>query len=84
MWDHPYQMLLQYRDYKTPEELMARLHQLGITHIVRMIYIPPIRTQGVGYPQYFADAQHEEFRKKYLKLLYRDQGYVVFEILYPS
>jgi 4-amino-4-deoxy-L-arabinose transferase-like glycosyltransferase len=84
MWDHPYQMLLQYRDYKTPEELLARFSQLGITHIVRMIYIPPGRTQGVGYPQYFADAQHEAFRKRYLKLLYRDQAYVVFEVIYPS
>ena len=84
LWDHPYQMLLQYGDYKTSEELLARLDELDITHIVRMIYIPPGRTAGVGYPQYFADAQHEDFRKKYLKLLYRDNGYVVFEVVYPT
>lgn len=84
MWDHPYQMLLQYGDYKTSKELLARMKELGITHIVRMIYVPPLRTAGVGYPQYFADVQHEDFRKKYLKLLHRDRGYVVFEIVYPS
>ena len=84
LWDHPYQMLLQYGDYKTAEELLARLHELGITHIARMIYIPPGRTQGVGYPQYFAEALHENFRKKYLKLLHRDNGYVVFELVNPS
>lgn len=84
MWDHPYQMLLQYGDYNTPEELLGRMNELGITHIVRMIFIPPGRTAGIGYPQYFADAKQEEFRKKYLKLLHRDQGYVVFEVVYPS
>ncbi len=84
LWDHPYQMLLQYGDYKTSEQLLARLGELGITHIARMIYIPPGRTEGVGYPQYFADPLHEDFRKKYLKLLHRDNGYVVFEVVYPS
>ena len=77
-------MLLQYNDYPTAESLLQQIDQLGITHIVRMIYIPPGRTQGVGYPQYFADALHEDFRKKFLKLLYRDDGYVVFEVVYPS
>lgn len=84
LWDHPYQMLLQYGDYKTSEQLLKRMGELGITHITRMIYIPPGRTKGVGYPQYFADALHEDFRKKYLKLLHRDQAYVVFEVVYPS
>ena len=84
LWDHPYQMLLQYGDYKTSEQLLSRLGELGITHIARMIYIPPGRTEGVGYPQYFADPLHEDFRKKYLKLLHRDNGYVVFEVVYPS
>lgn len=84
MWDHPYQMLLQYGDHPSAESLLQQINQLGITHIVRMIYIPPGRTQGVGYPQYFADALHEDFRKKFLKLLYRDDGYVVFEVVYPS
>ena len=84
MWDHPYQMILQYRDLKTSDAMLARMRELGISHIVRMIYIPPGRTQGVGYPQYFSDALHEDFRKKYLKLLHRDRGYVVFEVVYPS
>ncbi|MEE3258810.1 MAG: glycosyltransferase family 39 protein [Candidatus Latescibacterota bacterium] len=83
MWDHPYQMLLQYGDYPTSESLLEKMGQLGITHIVRMIYVPPGR-EILGYPQYFADALQEEFRKKYLKLLYRDQRYVVFEVVYPS
>ena len=83
MWDHPYQMLLQYGDYKTSEELLAKMGELDITHIVRMIYIPAGRTKG-GYPQYLADVLHEDFRKKYLKLLHRDRGYVVFEVVYPS
>ncbi len=84
MWDHPYQRLLQYDDYKSAEELLARMGELGLTHIVRMKYIPPGRTEGIGYPQYFADAEHEDFRKKYLKVLYHDRGFVVFEIVYPS
>ena len=84
MWDHPNQMLLQYADYPTSAELLARMRELDITHILRMIHIPPGRTQGVGYPQYFADALHEDFRKKYLKLLHRDSAYVVFEVVYPS
>ena len=84
MWDHPYQMLLQYREHNTPADLLARMRELEITHIVRMIRIPVGRVKMVGYPQYFADAMHEEFRKKYLKLLHRDPGYVVFEVVYPS
>jgi len=82
MWDHSYQMLLQYEDYPTSEELIARMGELGITHIVRMIRIPPGRS--TLYPQYFADTKHEDFRKKYLKLLYRDPGFVVFEVVYSS
>ncbi|MEE3257570.1 MAG: glycosyltransferase family 39 protein, partial [Candidatus Latescibacterota bacterium] len=84
MWDHPYQMALQYRDHPTPDDLLGEIRRLGITHIMRMIYIPPGRVKGVGYPQYFADAQHEAFRKKHLKLLYRDQQYVVFKVVYPA
>ena len=82
MWDHPYQRLLQYGEYSTAEEMLTRMQELGITHIVRMIHIPPGRTKF--FPQYFMNPQHEEFRKKFLKLLYRDGGYVVFEIAYPS
>jgi hypothetical protein len=83
MWDHPYQTLLQYGDYETSDQLLNRLSYLGITHIVRMIQIPASRV-AMGYPQYFTDQLQEDFRKKYLKLLYRDAGYVVFEIIYPS
>ena len=82
IWDHPFQMLLQYGDYPTTEALLERMGELGITHIVRMIRIPPGRTH-FGYPQYFADVQQEDFRKKYLKLLHRDSGFVVFEVVYP-
>lgn len=84
LWDHPYQMVINYREYDTPEKLINRMKELGITHVVRMIYIPPIRTQGVGYPQYFADPFHEAFRKQYLRLLYKDESFVLFEVMYPS
>lgn len=84
LWDHPYQMVINYREYDTPEKLISRMQELDITHVVRMIYIPPIRTQGVGYPQYFSDPFHEAFRKKYLKLLYKDESFVLFEVMYPS
>lgn len=82
MWDHPYQRLLQYSEYATSEQMLERLKGLGVTHIVRMIHIPPSRTDF--FPQYFMNPQHEEFRKKFLKLLYKDNGYVVFEINYPT
>ena len=82
MWDHPYQTLLQYSDYKTPEQLSVRMNELGITHVVRMIFVPPGRQ--AMYPQYFQDAFHEDFRKKFMKLIYRDESYVVFEMVYPS
>jgi len=84
LWDHPYQMVINYRQYDTPEKLIARMRELGITHVVRMIYIPPVRTQGVGYPQYFADPFHEDFRKQYLRLLYKDDSFVLFEVIYSS
>jgi hypothetical protein len=84
LWDHPYQMVINYREYDTPEKLISRMKELGITHVVRMIYIPPIRTQGVGYPQYFADPFQEAFRKEYLRLTYKDEAFVLFELVYPS
>ena len=59
------------------------MESLGITHIVRMINIPQSRL-AIGYSQYFTDPLQENFRKKYLKLLYRDGGYVVFEISQPG
>lgn len=83
LWDHPYQTLLNYDQLKSSGEMLSRMKMLGITHIVRMIQIPTSRVK-MGYPQYFMDVTHENFRKKYLKLLYRDPGYVVFEIVYPS
>ena len=82
MWDHPYQTRLQYGDYKTPEQLSVRMNELGITHVVRMIFVP-LGRQAM-YPQYFQDAFHEDFRKKFMKLIYRDESYVVFEMVYPS
>ena len=84
LWDHPYQMVINYQECESPEDLLQRMHALGISHIVRMIYIPPLRIQGVGYPQYFADPFHEDFRKKYLKLIYKDESYVLFEVMYPT
>ena len=83
LWDHPYQKVLQYSNHVSAESLSGRMAELGVTHIVRMINIPPSRL-SLGYPQYFTDPLQEDFRKKYLKLLYRDGGYVVFEVLYPS
>lgn len=79
LWDHPYQRVINYQDYHTPEALLKRMQELHITHIVRLIKVPAIRID-IGYPQYFADPFHEEFRKKYLKLLYRDESYALFEL----
>jgi hypothetical protein len=82
LWDHPYQRIINYVDYKTPEELLGRMQQLGISHIVRMIKIPQSRL--VFYPQYFLDPYHEAFRQKYLKLLHHDKAFALFEVRYPS
>ncbi len=79
LWDHPYQRVINYQDYHTPEALFKRMQELGITHLVRLINVPGIRI-SLGYPQYFADPFHEEFRKRYLKLLYRDESYALFEL----
>lgn len=79
LWDHPYQRVVNYQDYPTPEFLFGRMKELGITHVVRLINVPEIRIK-LGYPQYFADPFHEDFRKKYLKLLYRDESYALFEL----
>ena len=68
LWDHAHQMVINYKEFDTPEKLITRMGELGISHIVRMIHIPPLRI-GIGYPQYFTDAFHETFRKKYLKLI---------------
>ena len=44
-----------------------------------MIKIPPGRV-SLGYPQYFGDDFHERFRARYLRLVYRDESYVLFEL----
>jgi hypothetical protein len=83
IWDHPYQRLLNYGEFEKPSELLARMRELGISHVARMIRIPPGRTL-LGYPQYFADNFHESFRKSYLRPIYRDESYVLFEVVYPN
>ena len=83
MWDHPYQSTLVYREMKTPEELLARLSDLGITHVARPIRISDGR-HAMGYPQYFLDEFHEAFRRKYLRLLHRDDVCVLFEVMYGT
>ena len=84
LWDHPYQEVINYYVYNTPDKLYQRMRSLGISHIVRMMHIPDSRVR-LGYPQYFADVQfHEAFRKKYLKLIYRDESYVLFQVQFPS
>jgi len=83
IWDHPYQRVINYRDYDTSEKLMRRMQELGISHVVRMIRIPSFRI-SIGYPQYFLDPFHETFRKNYLRLIYRDESYALFEVKYPQ
>ena len=48
-----------------------------------MIRIPQGRV-AMGYPQYFTDAFHEAFRQHHLKLVYRDESFVLFEVVYPG
>ena len=67
LWDHPHQRVINYEDYSTPELLIEKMKELGISHIVRMIHIPPSRLYA--YPQYFADEFHESFRMRYLRLI---------------
>ena len=82
LWDHSYQGVLRYEKYSEPVQLLKKLGDLEITHVVRMIKIPRGR---LGYfPQYFLHPFHESFRKRYLRLLYRDDYFVVFEIVYPD
>lgn len=83
LWDHPHQAVLRYADMDSPARLLERLRELGVTHVARMIQIPPARL-ALGYPQYFADPFHEEFRRRYLRLVYHDESYAVFEIAYPQ
>lgn len=81
LWDHPHQATLRYEDHPTRQELLDALSKLGITHIARVIRVSPTR-HAMGFPQYFLDPYHEDFRQNYLKLLYRDQACVLFEIDY--
>ena len=80
LWDHPHQDVLRYERHRTAEELYARMDALNITHVARMINIPPSRTY-LGYPQYFRDDFHEDFRRKYLRLVWRDQFYALFSLV---
>jgi hypothetical protein len=48
-----------------------------------MIQIPQGRL-ALGYPQYFIDPYHEEFRSRHLKLVYQDESFVLFEVDYPA
>ncbi len=80
LWDHPYSGVVDYEKENTPEKLLTLMQELKVSHIVRMIRIPPYR---LGYyPQYFTEPLHEAFRQRYLKLIYQDESYVVFEIQY--
>ena len=80
MWDHPHQGTIRYEDYENAEELYERMRDLEITHVARMIQVPPSRTY-LGYPQYFADEFHEDFRNRYLRLMWRDQNYALFSLI---
>jgi hypothetical protein len=78
LWDHPHQSVLGYEG-KSVDELYRRLRQLGVSHIARMIQIPPGRV-SLGYPQYFTDEFHERFRARHLRLVYQDESFVLFEL----
>lgn len=82
LWDHPDQAVLIYRDIQTPEQLLGRLETLGVTHIVRLLNMPAIR-RGM-YPEYFKEPVHVAFTNRYLKPVYVDGIYALFEINYPS
>ncbi|MBT7861090.1 MAG: phospholipid carrier-dependent glycosyltransferase [Gemmatimonadetes bacterium] len=81
LWDHPHQAVLNYGDHPTQEGLLEALKKLGVTHVARVIRVSPSR-HAMGYPQYFLDPFHESFRQQFLKLVYRDQACVLFEIDY--
>ena len=83
LWDHPHQAIVHYEEAAGSEHLLEEFRRLDITHVARMINIPRGRVT-MGYPQYFADEYHEEFRRRYLKLIYRDESFVLFEVVYPQ
>tara|TARA_Y100001960_G_scaffold194532_1_gene203635 strand:- start:564 stop:2453 length:1890 start_codon:yes stop_codon:yes gene_type:complete len=83
LWgDHPYTGVIDYDDYDSPEQLLKRFDELDITHVARMIRIPKFRL--AFYPQYFMDEFHEAFRSRYMKPVYWDESYVLFEVNYPE
>ncbi len=82
LWgDHPHSGVVHYQEHRTPEELMLRFRQLGITHVVRLLAMPAMRR--AMYPDYFNDPAQEAFRRRYLRPLYWDESYVVFQVVYP-
>ena len=82
LWDHPYQALLAYGQYDTPAALRRRMQELGITHIVRLQRMPAMRREM--YPDYANDPVHVGFAKSYLKPLYMDESFVLFEVNYTD
>jgi hypothetical protein len=83
LWgDHPHSGVIDYRQFGSPEQLIGRFSELGISHIVRIINLPPVRTSM--YPDYFRDSFQENFRKKYLNPLYWDESFIVFEVVYAG
>lgn len=83
LWgDHAYNGIVDYREFDTPEQLLDKFRELNVSHVFRMNRLPPMR---VGlYPDYFADAFHEAFRKQFLKPIYWDETYVLFEVMYSG
>jgi len=78
--DHPHSGVIDYRQFNSPEQLLGTLSELGISHIVRILNMPPVRL--AMYPDYFRDNFQEEFRKRFLKPLYWDESFIVFEVVY--
>jgi len=82
IWDHRDQPVFRYEGCRNADDMLQLMRDHGITHIVRMIQIPSGRLGF--YPQYFTDQLHEAFRREHLRLVYRDESYVAFEIQYPA
>ncbi len=80
LWDHPDQGVLRYERFDTADELRAGMKELGITHVIRIINLPPVRR--TMYPNYFTDPYHETFRKRFLQLMYHDEAYALFRVNY--
>lgn len=81
LWgDHPHSGLIRYQEHPTPEDLVRRFRELKVTHVVRILSMPAVRR--AMYPDYFSDPFQEAFRRRYLRPLYWDESYVVFEVVY--